>query len=122
MLADVETDKATMPLEFSDANGRLAQVLLSEGQSAPIGTTIAVIAIGGEVLPGAGALPAAASPSTPTPELSTSKSQSRPPSVSAANGAAAQANPSPPAPAAAPSDDIVLGVSPIARRLAEEWS
>src|SRR5713226_9170449 len=42
-LADVETDKATMPLE-SYANGRLSQILGPEGQSAPIGTPIALFA------------------------------------------------------------------------------
>jgi pyruvate dehydrogenase E2 component (dihydrolipoamide acetyltransferase) len=100
-LADVETDKATMPLE-SYAAGRLARVLLQEGQSVPIGTPIAVIAVGGETLPSA--TPAAA-----------------PSANAAAPAAPATAPPSTPTPtgAAAEAEGIVRA-SPIARRLAEE--
>ena len=97
VLADVETDKATMPLE-SYAAGRLAQVLLPEGQSAPIGTTIAVIAVGGEQLPGPAAPPSAAAP-VATPE----------PAVAPAETAAATP-PSAPAPTPAPAGPPADGV------------
>jgi pyruvate dehydrogenase E2 component (dihydrolipoamide acetyltransferase) len=114
-LADVETDKATMPLE-SFATGRLARILLAEGQSVPIGTTIAVIAIGGEVLPGAAAAPTAATPaeaSAATPAAVTPAPAADAPAASAAQSPAA-----PVAEAAAP--DGAVRASPIARRLAEE--
>src|SRR5712691_8273935 len=46
-IADIETDKATMPLE-AYSTGILAKILILEGQSAPIGTPIAVVASAGE--------------------------------------------------------------------------
>src|SRR5579859_7781373 len=62
-LADIETDKATMPFE-SYASGRLSKIIVAEGQSAPIGTPIAVITAAGEAeasSPAAGAATAEAS-------------------------------------------------------------
>jgi pyruvate dehydrogenase E2 component (dihydrolipoamide acetyltransferase) len=46
-IADVETDKATMPMESSEA-GTLAVVLVKEGGKAPVGSPICVIALKGE--------------------------------------------------------------------------
>jgi pyruvate dehydrogenase E2 component (dihydrolipoamide acetyltransferase) len=46
-VADVETDKATMPMECAEA-GTLAVVLTNEGQKVPVGGTIGVIALKGE--------------------------------------------------------------------------
>ncbi len=97
-LAEIETDKATMPLE-SYASGVLLRVLLPEGQSAPIGTPIAVIGAAGEARPERAAAPAQA----PTAARA------------AAPAVAAAAPPGPPEERAG----RVLA-SPIARRLAEE--
>src|SRR3954471_9724722 len=48
-IADIETDKATMPLEaFDEQAGTLAAVLVQEGQKVKVGETIAVIAVKGE--------------------------------------------------------------------------
>src|SRR5215218_2309691 len=46
-LADVETDKATMPMEAFDA-GTLAVITVKEGQKAPVGAVLGVIATGSE--------------------------------------------------------------------------
>src|SRR5205809_4044698 len=48
-VADIETDKATMPLEiFDEQAGTLAAILVKEGQKAKVGDPIAVIALKGE--------------------------------------------------------------------------
>jgi pyruvate dehydrogenase E2 component (dihydrolipoamide acetyltransferase) len=46
-LADIETDKATMPMEAFDS-GVLAVILASVGQKVKVGETIGVIAVGNE--------------------------------------------------------------------------
>jgi pyruvate dehydrogenase E2 component (dihydrolipoamide acetyltransferase) len=46
-LVEIETDKANMELE-SYASGKLAEILLDEGGSAPVGEVIGVIALEGE--------------------------------------------------------------------------
>ena len=108
-LADVETDKATMPLE-SYATGRLARVLLPEGQSVPIGTPIAVIAVGGETLPSAEPAPPVVPEARPaSPEAPTSS-----PSVTP------EASPANPTASAATESEEMVRASPIARRLAVE--
>ncbi|MEC9373962.1 MAG: 2-oxo acid dehydrogenase subunit E2 [Planctomycetota bacterium] len=43
VLADIETDKATMELQ-SFEQGKVAKLILDEGQSAPVGSTILVLA------------------------------------------------------------------------------
>src|SRR5207249_3114329 len=55
IIAEVETDKANMELEAYD-EGTLAEVRVPEGESAPVGAVIAVLAAPGE---GAAARPAA---------------------------------------------------------------
>src|SRR6059036_3694104 len=47
ILAEVETDKANMELEAYD-EGTLAEVRVPEGESAPVGAVIAVLAAPGE--------------------------------------------------------------------------
>src|SRR5215218_1231034 len=46
-IVDVETDKATMPYEAPEA-GTLAHVAAKEGQKAPVGALIALLATGSE--------------------------------------------------------------------------
>lgn len=108
IIAEVETDKATMEMEAFD-EGTLTEILVEEGAKAPVGSVIAVILEEGE---SAGA-PAAA---VPTP-------------AAAPVPATVPATPAPvatPAPAAvAPSGPIVnasgdrVNVSPLARKIAE---
>ncbi len=69
-IADVETDKATMPMECSEA-GTLAAVLVKEGGKVPVGSPICVIALKGEKVEeikakyASGAKPATATPAAP---------------------------------------------------------
>ncbi len=48
-IADVETDKATMPME-SFESGTLALILVKEGEKLPVGGVLAVIATGSETV------------------------------------------------------------------------
>ncbi|MGQ9740355.1 dihydrolipoamide acetyltransferase family protein [Chloroflexus sp.] len=107
IIAEIETDKATMELEAFEA-GVLQQILIPEGQTVPIGQLIAII--------GDSAVPVAAA-SAPTPV----------PTAAPAPEPAAAPTPAPaPAPvttAAAPGGGDENGrikASPVARRLAEE--
>jgi pyruvate dehydrogenase E2 component (dihydrolipoamide acetyltransferase) len=81
VLAEIETDKATMELEAYDA-GVLQRILVPEGQSAPIGQAIAVI--------GADA-GTAAPPQAPSPEAS-------PPATAESTSDQTAATAQPPAP------------------------
>ncbi len=47
VIADIETDKATMELQTFD-DGTVARLTVAEGQTVPVGTVIAVLAGGGE--------------------------------------------------------------------------
>uniref|UniRef100_UPI002ACD8FA3 lipoyl domain-containing protein n=1 Tax=Chloroflexus sp. TaxID=1904827 RepID=UPI002ACD8FA3 len=58
IIAEIETDKATMELEAFEA-GVLQQILVPEGQTVPIGQPIAII--------GNGSAPVAAAPAAPPP-------------------------------------------------------
>src|SRR6202522_3107406 len=74
VIAEIETDKATMEVEAVD-EGKLAQILVDEGtEGVPVNTPIAVLAANGEDVsatppakPAAPALAAAAPPPAPTP-------------------------------------------------------
>jgi pyruvate dehydrogenase E2 component (dihydrolipoamide acetyltransferase) len=80
-IADVETDKATMPYEAAEA-GTLAHVAVKEGEKAAVGALIAVLATGSEnpadvkkqYAGGKAAAPAAAKPSQPRAEAGASTS------------------------------------------------
>src|SRR6266571_3636355 len=110
ILAEIETDKATMDLEAYEA-GTLQQILVKEGETVPIGQAVALIGSGAAAqaaaqpapataktgADGAGAAPAAPVESPPKAETS---AQSPPPAESG-QGEAVKA-------------------SPLARRMAEE--
>src|SRR5690606_17714530 len=49
IIAEVETDKATMEMESFEA-GTLASIAVKEGGKAPVGATIAILAASGEKL------------------------------------------------------------------------
>lgn len=113
ILADVETDKATMELENFES-GTLLYVGVKKGESVPVDTIIAIIGKPGEdisgLLAGGSAAPAAA----PAP----ADAAPAPAAVAAAPAPAPAAAPAP-APVAA-SADSRLKASPLARRIAEE--
>jgi len=116
ILAEIETDKATMEL-VARGDGVLRKIFLDAGGTAAVGAVIGVIAAADEdisgiegVSGGAAASPAAAEPA---PEAAPA-----PPSAPAAPPVASPA----PAPVAAPaqSEGGRVKASPLARRLAEE--
>ncbi len=105
LLAEIETDKATMEFEAVD-EGVIAKILIAEGtDNVKVGEVIAIIAAEGEEV---GDAPAAAAPApTPTP--------------APAPEAKAEAAPAPapsPTPAAASSGDDRIKASPLAKRIA----
>jgi pyruvate dehydrogenase E2 component (dihydrolipoamide acetyltransferase) len=106
ILAEIETDKATMEYEAVD-EGTLAKIVVPEGtQDVAVNSVIAVLAAEGEDVKAA-ASAAKAAPAPKTPEVP--KPQATPP----------KAAPSAPQPAAASGSDRVIS-SPLARRLAKE--
>ena len=113
ILAEIETDKATMEFEAVD-EGTLASILVPEGtDGVKVGTPIALIAEEGEDAKSvkAPAAPAKAAPASPPPKE-----------------AAPATQPSAPAPAPAPAQTAQahggnrVKASPLARRLAETQS
>ena len=98
VIADIETDKATVEFE-AYTGGVLGRIVAEAGIAVPVGELIAIITEPGEAVPEAVAPAPAAAPAAPaaTPEPA----------------------PAAPAPAAAPADGEVRA-SPIARRLARE--
>ncbi|MBX0326258.1 2-oxo acid dehydrogenase subunit E2 [Oscillochloris sp. ZM17-4] len=96
IIAEIETDKATMELESFDA-GTMQKIVIPEGQTVPIGEVIAYV--------GEGALPAEATPA-----------------AAPAVGASQSARPAPAASAPATNgvDDGRVKASPLAKRIADE--
>ena len=98
VIADIETDKATVEFEAYTA-GVLGRIVAAEGIAVPVGNLIAIITAPGEAVPDAGGAddaPAAAAAPAPT-------TASAPPAAPAGSG-----------------DDGRVRASPIARRLARE--
>jgi pyruvate dehydrogenase E2 component (dihydrolipoamide acetyltransferase) len=125
LLAEIETDKATMEFEAVD-EGTVAKILVAEGtDNVKVGTVIAMIAGEGEDASAASA-PAPSEPAKPAAEqkssgpvertLAQAEDHGLPPQNSAGGGQAKDAAPSP-APSAG--GDRVKA-SPLARRLAAE--
>jgi pyruvate dehydrogenase E2 component (dihydrolipoamide acetyltransferase) len=125
ILAEIETDKATMEFEAVD-EGTIAKILVPEGSDGvKVGTPIALLAAEGE---DAGAAAAAASPSPPAGEEKAARAakgegtKAAPPSGGGETPAApplpAQAAPESPSPAKGGGTERIKA-SPLARRLAE---
>jgi pyruvate dehydrogenase E2 component (dihydrolipoamide acetyltransferase) len=122
VIAEIETDKATMEVEAVD-EGTIAKILVPEGtQDVPVNDVIAVMAGDGEDVKAAGAGAAAAKPAPRPAEA--------PKAAAAAAPAAPAAKPAP-APAVAPAPQAASSApqtnghgrifsSPLARRLAKE--
>lgn len=111
VLAEIETDKATMDLEAYEA-GTLQQILVQEGETVPIGQAVALIGTGASIQEVALPAPAAARtgadgagayPSESLPKAETSTQSKRPAIVEGGERGAIKA-------------------SPLARRMAEEHS
>ncbi|PZU57572.1 MAG: pyruvate dehydrogenase complex dihydrolipoamide acetyltransferase [Sphingobium sp.] len=110
LLAEIETDKATMEFEAVD-EGTIGKILVAEGsEGVKVGTVIAVLAEDGE---DAGAIAA--------PKAEAPRAEAKP-AESAPAPAKAESAPAPAAPAAvvaAPASGDRVKASPLARRIAE---
>ncbi|CAD7336316.1 pyruvate dehydrogenase complex dihydrolipoamide acetyltransferase [Sphingomonadales bacterium 56] len=112
LLAEIETDKATMEFEAVD-EGKIAKILVSEGsEGVKVGTVIAIIAEEGEDLAqaaegGSAPAPKAAPKADPVP----AKAEAPAPKADA---------PAPKAEAAPAQSGDRVKASPLARRIAEE--
>ncbi len=112
MLAEVETDKATMELESFFA-GTLLQIFSAAGAQVAIGDPLCAIGKPGEVVAAPApttAAPAVVTPVAPPAPVAASANEPKPASASA---------PTPPAPSPAPVGGRVR-ISPLARKLAAE--
>jgi pyruvate dehydrogenase E2 component (dihydrolipoamide acetyltransferase) len=111
VLAEIETDKATMEVEAVD-EGILAKILVPGGtQDVAVNTPIAVIAAEGEDVSAASAAPAPKAAATPASAPVPSPAAATPATVSAPAAA--------PASGAAPGANRVFA-SPLARRIARD--
>ncbi|MFZ5726120.1 MAG: pyruvate dehydrogenase complex dihydrolipoamide acetyltransferase [Pseudomonadota bacterium] len=111
LLAEIETDKATMEFEAVD-EGVVSQILVAEGtDGVKVGTVIAVIAGEGEDAGEAKATPAAAPAPVPAKDVAPAEA-----------GAATVSAPPPAVPASAGTTNVGdrIKASPLARRLAAE--
>ncbi|HJS24596.1 MAG TPA: pyruvate dehydrogenase complex dihydrolipoamide acetyltransferase [Pyrinomonadaceae bacterium] len=125
-LAEIDTDKATMEMQAL-ANGVLRRILINEGQSAPLGQTIAVIAEPNEDIEALlSEAPAPAKQEQQKQEPAKPQEQPAPPPPQAKAAAAAAIGGQAPRsvdngqPQAASSDSGRLIVSPLAARMAAE--
>ena len=99
-IAEIETDKAIVEME-AYASGTLLKTVVGEGETVPVGQTIAVIGAPGEPLPDLGAAPSAPAEAEAPQEAPAAPAETKP--VEAPPAAAEQ-----------------VRASPLARRLAEE--
>jgi pyruvate dehydrogenase E2 component (dihydrolipoamide acetyltransferase) len=128
IIAEVETDKATMEMETFDA-GTLAQILAKEGDKIGVGKPIAVLALGKETVDDArkwhaaqgGASPKSeAAPAKPAAVTSPISMEPEPEAPQAAKAAVAVAQAPPPATMRKENGDRPVRVSPLARRMAAD--
>ena len=117
VIAEIETDKATMEVEAVD-EGTIARIVVPEGtQDVPVNDVIAVLASDGEDIKAAGSA-AAAKPATAAPAPAAAKPAAAPAAAPAPTPATA------PAPQAAATPQVNghdrIFSSPLARRLAKD--
>jgi len=114
ILAEIETDKATMEFEAVD-EGKIAKILIPEGSDGvKVGTPIAILAGEGEEV---SAAPPPKAEAAPPPKVEEPKVQAAPPAKGGGETPAAAPAPAAPAPKTDSGDRIKA--SPLARRLAE---
>ncbi|MBQ8103402.1 MAG: pyruvate dehydrogenase complex dihydrolipoamide acetyltransferase [Afipia sp.] len=123
VIAEIETDKATMEVEAVD-EGTIAKILVPEGtQDVPVNNVIAVLAGDGEDVKAAGAGAASAAPAKSEAAPAPAPKAAAPAAAPAPAAASAPAKPAA-APAAAaasvPSNGARVFSSPLARRLAKD--
>ena len=112
LLAEIETDKATMEFEAVD-EGTVGKILVAEGtEGVKVNTPIAVLLDDGESADDIG------SATAPAPEAAPAAEEAAPASAAEAAPAAAAATPAPAAPETASGDRIFA--SPLARRIAKD--
>lgn len=115
LLAEIETDKATMEFEAVD-EGTIAKIMVAEGtENVKVGEVIAILAEEGEDV-SAASKGSASAPTKVKPEPTAEKPAEKPVEKAAPTKAAAEA----PKAAAPASDGNRIKVSPLARRLAEQ--
>jgi pyruvate dehydrogenase E2 component (dihydrolipoamide acetyltransferase) len=122
VIAEIETDKATMEVEAVD-EGTIAKILVPEGtQDVAVNDVIAVLAGDGEDVKAAGAGAASAPPKAAPPAQTPVAAKPAPTAAPAAAPAAKAAAPAPQAaaPAAQTNGHARIFSSPLARRLAKE--
>src|SRR5436190_15042708 len=118
VLAEIETDKATMDLEAYES-GTLEKILVQGGETVPIGQAVAVIGSGSGAQ-NAGAEPAQQPAQEPSPAPATARTATEE-APAAPEPAAESANVPQKFPETAErSDGASIKVSPLARRMAEE--
>jgi pyruvate dehydrogenase E2 component (dihydrolipoamide acetyltransferase) len=122
VIAEIETDKATMEVEAVD-EGTIARIVVPEGtQDVPVNDVIAVLASDGEDVKAAGSATAAPKPAPAAPAPAVAKPA--PAAVSAPAAAPAPSAVAAPAPKAAAGPALNghdrIFSSPLARRLAKE--
>jgi len=117
VIAEIETDKATMEVESID-EGVVGKILVEEGaQGVKVNTVIAVLLEDGESASDIGEVSAAAAPVAPA--QAEQKSAPEPKAAETETAPAAAPKPAPAAPAAKASGERTFA-SPLARRLATE--
>ncbi len=127
VIAEIETDKATMEVEAVD-EGTIAKIVVPEGtQDVPVNDVIAVLAGDGEDVKAAGAGAASAPPKAAAPAAEPAAAKPAPtpapapaPAAKAATPAAAATAQQPSAPAPQTNGHARIFSSPLARRLAKE--
>ncbi|UTW57455.1 pyruvate dehydrogenase complex dihydrolipoamide acetyltransferase [Kordiimonas sp. SCSIO 12603] len=108
VIAEIETDKATMEVESID-DGTVAKILVAEGtDDVPVGQIIAVLAEDGEEI---GDVDVSATPAAPAPVAEAPKAEAAPAPVASVAA---------PAVAPAPSTDGRVKASPLAKRIAKQ--
>jgi pyruvate dehydrogenase E2 component (dihydrolipoamide acetyltransferase) len=124
VIAEIETDKATMEVEAVD-EGTIAKILVPEGtQDVPVNDIIAVLAGDGEDVKaagaGAGAAPAPKAAEAPKPAAAAPAPAATPAPKAAATGPTQAAAPQAAASASQANGHARVFSSPLARRLAKE--
>ncbi|MEO7277461.1 MAG: pyruvate dehydrogenase complex dihydrolipoamide acetyltransferase [Sphingomicrobium sp.] len=119
ILAEIETDKATMEFEAVD-EGKIARILVPEGsEGVKVGVPIAILAGEGEDVGDAAAAPKADTPPPSPPKTAGAPKPDAPPAPVASAPAVSAPAPSAPAAPAPRGDGERVKASPLARRLAE---
>ena len=113
MIAEVETDKATMEVECFD-DGVLIKCYCGEGDEVAVGDPIAAIGEAGEEAPAVSSAPAAAAPAAAEAPAAA------PAPVEAPAAPAPTPAPAPAAPAAVATGDARVKASPLAKKIAAE--